>query len=38
MAIDLAIFVGIPAGIALLALRYGVDSRDGDDWTVHTRS
>jgi hypothetical protein len=34
---DLAIFIGVPAVIALLALGFGVDTRDGDDWSVHTR-
>jgi hypothetical protein len=37
MGLDLAIFIGVPSAIALLALRYGVDTRDGDDWNVHTR-
>jgi hypothetical protein len=37
MVVDLAIFIGIPAAIALLALGFGVDTRDGDDWSVHTR-
>ena len=35
MAFDLAIFIGIPVAIALLALGLGVDTRDGNDWEVH---
>ncbi len=32
---DLAIFIGVPLTIALLALGLGVDSRDGEDWRLH---
>lgn len=35
VAVDLAVFIGIPLAVALLALRFGVDSRDGEDWRIH---
>lgn len=37
MGFDLAIFIGVPVAIALAALRFGVDSRDGEDWAVHRK-
>jgi hypothetical protein len=37
MLLDLAIFMGVPVGLAVLALTYGVDTTDGDDWISHTR-
>lgn len=38
MALDLAVFIGVPLAVALLALGFGVDSRDGDDWVVHPQA
>ncbi len=35
VALALAVFIGVPFAIALLALRFGVDSRDGEDWRIH---
>lgn len=35
MLLDLAIFMGVPLGLAVLALTFGVDTRDGDDWITH---
>ena len=37
MWFDLAIFMGVPAAIAIFAVAFGVDTRDGDDWVVHPR-
>jgi hypothetical protein len=37
MWFDLAIFMGVPAAVAILAVAFGVDTRDGDDWVVHPR-
>ena len=36
MLLDIAIFMGIPVGLAVLALLFGVDTRDGDDWISHS--
>lgn len=38
MLLDLAIFMGVPVGLSVLALTYGVDTRDGDDWSNHTHN
>jgi hypothetical protein len=27
--------MGVPVGLAVVALTYGVDTRDGDDWVTH---
>ncbi len=35
MLLDLAVFIGVPLMIALLALGLGMDSRDGEDWRLH---
>lgn len=35
MWLDLVIFMGIPVGLAVLALTFGVDTRDGNDWITH---
>jgi hypothetical protein len=35
MLLDLAIFMGVPVGLSVLALTFGVDTSDGDDWVNH---
>ncbi|MEA2451360.1 MAG: hypothetical protein QOG04_70 [Actinomycetota bacterium] len=35
MLFDLAIFMGVPLGLSVLALTFGVDTSDGDDWVSH---
>jgi hypothetical protein len=35
MWLDLAIFMGVPLAVSILALAFGVDTSDGDDWIVH---
>jgi hypothetical protein len=37
MALDLGIFAGAWILLALAALGFSVDSRDGDDWVRHYR-
>ena len=36
MWFDLAIFMGVPLAVSGLALAFGVDTRDGDDWNPHS--
>ena len=38
MWFDLAIFTGVPVATALLAVAFGVDTRDGHDWTLASDS
>lgn len=35
MLLDLAIFAAGLVGLDLVARRFGVDSRDGNDWSSH---
>ena len=35
MWFDLVIFMGVPLAVALVALAFGVDNTDGDDWIAH---